>query len=257
MDVRPATTALALAFSLVILASKATAGESFANWAAVVVAGDDHAAHTDHLTATFDNARRDVSAALEHRGFSADNLAQFSAGPANPESPNVRSATPEAIADTLHRLAAGARGGCLIYLTSHGDPDGLVVGDEMLSPVELARIIDGACPDRPVVAVISACFSGVFVPALRGPDRLVLTAARSDRSSFGCSESDRYPYFDDCLLRSLPGASGFADLGPRVRICVARRERAEGLSPPSEPQVSAGRLTGGRLPRFASARTAQ
>ena len=255
MDLGPAIVALAL--FLIFVPPEATAGASFADWAAVVVAGDDHAAHADRPTAAFDNARRDVSGALEHRGFSGQNLAEFSARPMNRELSTVRPATKEALAETLRRLATKARGGCLIYLTSHGDPDGVVLGGEMLSPLELARLIATACPDRPVVAVISACYSGVFVPALRGPDRLVLTAARSDRSSFGCGESDRYPYYDDCLLRSLPGASGFVELGPRVRACVASRERAEGLGPPSEPQVWVGRRIGGGLPRFTPAPTAQ
>ena len=51
------------------------------DWAAVVVAGDYHAAHTDNLTETFDNARRDVAADLMRKGFSAANLAQFSVRP--------------------------------------------------------------------------------------------------------------------------------------------------------------------------------
>jgi hypothetical protein len=42
---------------------------SFANWAAVVVAGDWHA-HSGGPTQAFDNARRDVSATLLDFGFS-------------------------------------------------------------------------------------------------------------------------------------------------------------------------------------------
>ena len=30
---------------------------------------------------------------------------------------------------------------------------------------------------------------------------MVLTAARPDRTSFGCGEADKYPYFDDCFLQ--------------------------------------------------------
>ena len=105
---------------------------------------------------------------------------------------------------TAHRVSA--REGCLIYFTSHGTPDGAVVGERLLTPVGAARMIGDACGERPTVVVMSACFSGVFVPALAGPNRMVLTAARPDRSSFGCGETDRYPYFDACLLESMPNA---------------------------------------------------
>jgi hypothetical protein len=97
-------------------------------------------------------------------------------------------------------------------------------------------MIDTACTGRPTVVIISACFSGVFVPALKGPDRMILTAARRDRSSFGCGESDRYPFFDDCMLRVWPSAADFSALGPLVTACVAAREAEVGARPPSQPQ---------------------
>ncbi len=242
---------LAMAAALMAaIAAPASAAASFSRWAAVVISGDDHASHTDELTATFDNARRDVSAALEQRGFEADNLAQFSVRPDRWRRDEVRRADLPAIAATLKRLAAKAPDGCLIYLTSHGSPDGAVLGDDLVSPTAMARLVAQACPGRPVVAVISACFSGVFTRALAGPDRLVMTAARRDRSSFGCGESDTYPYFDDCVLRSLPAASGFVALIPKVRACVASREKAEDVAPPSKPQAFVGGKLRRALPLF-------
>jgi len=88
--------------------------------------------------------------------------------------------------------------------------------------------------------IVSACFSGVFVPVLEGPNRMVLTAARPDRSSFGCSESDKYPYFDACMLQVLPTVHDFVALGPAVQDCVAQREVETGMRPPSEPQFFVG-----------------
>jgi hypothetical protein len=80
----------------------------------------------------------------------------------------------------------------------------------------------------------------VFIPALERPERLVLTAARPDRSSFGCGQNDRMPYFDACVLRALPDAADFLALGRQARTCVAETERAGRLKPPSEPQVFVG-----------------
>ncbi len=210
-------------------------------WAAVVVAGDDHASHTSNLTQTFDNARRDVSAALEARGFSSANLREFSLRPELYPDEKAAKAEPQAIHDSLRELASHAPGGCLIYFSSHGNRSGLVVGDTLIPPNVMAGMIEDACGARPTVVIISACFSGIFVPALKAQDRMILTAARRDRSSFGCGESDRYPFFDDCLLRAMPAAADFPALGPLVSACVAAREAQVGAKPASQPQLWVGK----------------
>jgi hypothetical protein len=239
----------ALAAALVLAAGPALAAEAgFSRWAAVIVSGDNQAAHADTPTETFDNARRDVGKALIARGFSADNMAEFSVEP--DKHPDTRPGPDDLmqIAATLKRLAAQAPDGCLVYLTSHGSPDGAVLGEYLLPPRVLAQVVRQACGTRPTVTVISACFSGVFVPALAGPDRLVMTAARRDRSSFGCGESDKYPFFDACLLESLPAVADFPALADRTRRCVARREAEEAVGPPSHPQTFVGARF--RSPRF-------
>ena len=188
----------------------------------------------------FDNARRDLVAALVTAGFSPANIRQFSVRPERYPADAPLRAHPEGIAEGLAEAAQRARTGCLLYLTSHGTPQGALVGDDFLTPPHAAAMLAQACGDRPTVAVISACYSGVFVPHLAGPNRMVMTAARPDRSSFGCGESDKYPYFDACVLESLPKVSDFAALGRSARTCVELRERAENLTPPSEPQLAVG-----------------
>ena len=80
--------------------------------------------------------------------------------------------------------------------------------------------------------------SGVFVRPLAQPNRMILTAARPDRTSFGCGQDDKYPYFDACFLESIGSVRNFPALAPAIQTCVTRREAAMQLSPPSEPQVS-------------------
>jgi hypothetical protein len=82
---------------------------------------------------------------------------------------------------------------------------------------------------------------------------MVLTAARPDRASFGCGESDRYTFFDTCMLHELPLAHDFAALGPAVQACVARREKDLGADPPSEPQLWIGSALAPELPLLAFA----
>lgn len=217
---------------------------TLANWAVVVVAGDDQSAHEDLSTEAFDNARRDVASAFVARGVSPSNVAQFSLHPDRYPADRPLLTAPRPIFTRLTRLAKAAPDGCLVYFTSHGSPDGVVVGDDEITPAQMTSAVDFACGERPTAVIISACYSGVFVPALRGPDRFVLTAARRDRSSFGCGESDKYPFFDGCVIEHLPASIDFADLARRVLLCVDAREDAEGMRPRSQPQVFVG-------PRFA------
>ena len=231
---------LALSISGLWLAFAAPAVASpFSDWTAVIVAGDWHA-HSGGPSEAFDNARRDVTQAFERVGFEAANLRQFSVRPERYSGVALTKSEPQAIYQALTDLTAKASGGCLVYFSSHGAPQGVVVDQQFLAPGLLASMLDNTCGKRPTVVIISACFSGVFVPALAGPNRMVLTAARPDRSSFGCGEADIYPYFDQCILESLPGVGDFAALGATVKGCVAARENKEGMKPPSEPQLYIG-----------------
>ncbi len=234
------------ALAALTLAGPAAAG-GFADWAVVVAAGDDQAAHEDVRTEAFDNARRDISELLVKRGFSRSNLAEFSVEP----KAGRGLSTPDAIFGKLGELARAAPSGCLVYLTSHGSPHGVLVGDVILPPRRLAAAITEACGQRPTAVVLSACFSGSSLPALRGPNRFILTAARRDRSSFGCSESDKYPYFDACVIEALTTAKAFGDLAASARACVAKREDEENLRPRSEPQLWIGLDFEKNAPTFA------
>lgn len=243
-----------LAAVLALAAGPARAEGPFADWAAVVVAGDWRA-HAGGETEAFDNARRDVAEALPKLGFSAANIRQFSTRPERyPETKPAR-AELGPIFETLSTLAEKAAGGCLIYYTSHGGPPGValdVEGKMMLVPPDvMADLVNQACPNRPSVVVISACFSGVFVPALKDKQRMILTAARRDRSSFGCGEANKYPYFDDCFLQQVGKTKNFPALGEAVQACVAKMETDTGAKPPSEPQLWIGAAIKPMLPLYA------
>ena len=225
----------------------------FADWAAIVVSGDFHAAHTNNPTETFDNARRDVSAELIRKGFSAANLREFSVRPERYPQQKPGRADLQPIYEGLRDVAQRAKGGCLVYFSSHGAPQGVVLDGQFLSPQVLDQMVTEACGKRPTVVIISACFSGVFVPALADNNREILTAARPDRSSFGCSESDKYPYFDTCMLQVLPSAHDFVALGPAVQACVSQKETETGMRPPSEPQFFVGAQLRPILPLMAFA----
>ena len=230
---------MAFLVSLVAPLSPASAASAFSNWAAIVVAGDWHA-HSGGPSEAFDNARRDVSHELVRMGFEPSNIRQFSVRPERYLDTKPAKTESKAIYQSLEELVGKTSGGCLIYFSSHGAPTGVVIDQTILPPGILGAMLDRTCGDRPTVVIVSACFSGVFVPDLASANRMVLTAARRDRTSFGCGETDKYPYFDDCFLQVSPHAKDFPGLARNVQACVAARELKEGMQPPSEPQLFIG-----------------
>jgi hypothetical protein len=207
----------------------------FSHWAVLLVAGD-YRAHSGAPSKVFDNGRRDLAQAFAKIGFSKANMVQFSVD----YDEGTEHADITEIANALQAVAARAKDGCLIYFTSHGVPEGIIVGDAVLRPGQMRDIVNNACGSRPAVIVMSACFSGAFVAPLQADSRIIMTAARPDRTSFGCGEMDEHTFFDDCFLRAMPMASDFPGLGGLVQQCVAEREVQMKATPPSEPQVNVG-----------------
>ena len=241
---------LALIAAVWLAGAGAAPAATFADWSAVVVAGDWHA-HDGGPSEAFDNARRDVAIALTRAGFKTQNIRQFSVRPERYADTHPEKTEMRGIYNALKELSDRSPGGCLFYISSHGAPQGALLDQGILQPGALATMLDQSCGARPTVVVISACFSGVFVPTLAKPNRMVLTAARPDRTSFGCGQDNKYPYFDDCFLSSMPSAHDFSGLAGKVQECVRLREIAEKMTPPSEPQVWVGAQLRPMLPLFA------
>jgi len=213
----------------------------FANWSAVVVAGD-HRAATGADTDAFDNARREVASQLRRIGFEAQNMSQFSMRPTRYQENGLQTMSFAAMQSGLHQSRRRARDGCLVYMTSHGFPAGFAVGNfEVIAAAHINEMLDEECGDDPTILIVSSCYSGVFAQGdLAKPNRFIMTASRSDRTSFGCGEGDRYPYFDACVLEVFPQATNFVDVARNTRACVEAREQAGNLSPPSAPQIYMG-----------------
>ena len=230
---------ITIMFAVIFMPAMARADPaSFGDWAVAVVAGDWRAAD-GQATDAFENARRDMATALVRAGFRPENIRQFSP---DPYSPGVMETNVSLLNSAMRDVASKTKGGCLFYVTSHGSPDGfLILGHKStLKPADLDLMLDLTCSLRPTVVILSACFSGLFIPELEAENRLILTAASKDRSSFGCGVNERYPYFDDCLISVLPTAVDFAALATGARTCVTAREKRERVTPPSNPQVSMG-----------------
>lgn len=207
----------------------------FDGWAAAVIAADWRTSAGEPIQA-FDNARRDLTAGFLAAGFDRSSLYDATLRPDVPSPVSAREAL-----ESVARVAETNPRGCMLYFTSHGSPESLVFGpDAELTPTSMATLVRSLCQQRPTIVIISACYSGIFADGLSAPNRMIMTAARRDRNSFGCGEGATYPYFDGCVIESLPVSRDFIALAQTTKACVARRETEEGLSPPSEPQVRIG-----------------
>ena len=133
----------------------------------------------------------------------------------------------------------------LLFLTTHGSEDHELVVDlpPLLEDGITADQLAGALADSGIrnrVVVVSACYSGGFMPALRSPTGVTITAARKDRTSFGCGAASQVTYFGQAwLVDALNQHDDFVAAFRDARKHVAARE-AEGDFTPSLPQIHVG-----------------
>ena len=209
------------------------------NWKVVLMAADQ--GNQAAWIPAFDNARQKLLSFFESRGVPATNIRQLSLKPQF-QNQSVWPTTSQNFSHVVQNLNAhGNNDACLIHMTSHGSRDGFNIGSSRLSPGELGAALDAGCGDRPTVVLISACFSGLYVldsSGLKKPNRVILTAASSDRTSFGCSAEHQYTYWDSCLIENLPRSGKFRDLATNIQACIASKEA--GVSTPSLPQTFIG-----------------
>lgn len=133
----------------------------------------------------------------------------------------------------------------IMFLTSHGGKDaGIAIRDRdrmdyLLAPANLRKALDDAGIAHRVL-ILSACFSGQFVPALHDPNTIVITAASSERSSFGCRPENDWTYFGDAFFNNaLRAGGGLAPAFQKARKQISDWETRDSLTP-SEPQFYVG-----------------
>ena len=209
-------------------------------WKAVLIAGDDS-------QPAFDNAVDAMAEKLAGYGLRPEDIFVLKAS-AN----DSRAANGASIINAFATLAPLESEGCFVFITSHGgDGRGLVMkaARSFLTPDDLNGLLNKHCDDRPTVVIASGCFSGIFAGGRSMPaaNRTILTAARSDRTSFGCNASRHFTVFDQCVLDGLDRGQPWQAVMERTRACVTRYENEARVDPPSEPQIYIGRNVEGQV----------
>ncbi len=148
-----------------------------------------------------------------------------------------------------------------LFLTSHGSPgtfqiqfSGFSFND--LTPERLADMLNRSGIKNRVL-VISACYSGSFISALKNENTLIVTAASAERSSFGCSNEREWTYFGEAYFnQALRGTHSFEAGFETAKQTISGWEKAQKLTP-SDPQISMGNAIRPRLQALARDLAAQ
>lgn len=133
----------------------------------------------------------------------------------------------------------------VVFLTSHGSAEAGVnvslVPFEFddLDPQTLKDMLDDA-HIRQRVVIVSACYSGIFVKPLTDPNTLVITAADTTHTSFGCSNEADFTYFGEAYFaHGLAQTTSFTDAFQIAEPIIEKREDAAGYVH-SHPQMAVG-----------------
>ncbi len=155
------------------------------------------------------------------------------------------------VLDRVGKMMNPKRDMLFLYITSHGSENQTIafhywpLSLDNLTAEHLRTIIANAHIGWRTV-VLSSCYSGGFVDALKSPRALIITAAAADRTSFGCSSTNTWTYFGNAYFhRSLAHTTDFIKAFREARGIIARRESRHKFTP-SRPQI----WVGGKMEKF-------
>lgn len=209
------------------MASPASAADSATRWHVVLAA-------VGNEQNVFDNFISDFAAVLQGSPSIASITELHASVDERWQASGLR-----ALDRSLTTLTPQENEGCLVYLTGHGGPEGLALSADIptifVRPSRMESMLN-SCAGRTTVLVVSACFSGVYNRrGITREERIVMTASAADLTSFGCSNNNRYTFFDQCFLDAWPNNNSWGMLADEVRRCVRETER-DGDFPSSKPQ---------------------
>jgi len=142
-----------------------------------------------------------------------------------------------------------------LYITTHGTQThdlamtyGALELDD-ITPESLRQMLDRS-HIRWRVIIVSACFSGAYIDALRDERTLVMTASDATHASFGCGAESDFTYFGKALFdEALRKTHSFERAFTAARQSIALREKHAGEDA-SNPQIYVGEAIRAKLARI-------
>jgi Peptidase C13 family len=182
------------------------------------------------------------------RRYGAAGRTVFMAAGADEKATGIPQGSPSNLAVTLAAVAAKMNlkeDVLILFATTHGDPDsGLAYRDGdngvgMIGPLRLANLLNVLGFERRMI-LLSACYAGIFLPHLTNENTVIMTAAASNRTSFGCSPGNDWTFFGDALINNgLRKPQAFDKAAEEAVTLIAKWESAKQLVA-SRPQTFVG-----------------
>ena len=139
-----------------------------------------------------------------------------------------------------------------LFLTSHGSEkhhftlDLWPIQFKQLDPTQLRKLLDESGIKHRVV-VVSACYSGGFINALKDDNTLVISASAPDKTSFGCGNENDWTHFGNAYFNeALRKTYSFSEAFNLAKPAVITREKKEKIEP-SQPQMALGAAISAKL----------
>ncbi|MEO5939113.1 MAG: C13 family peptidase [Sphingomonas sp.] len=133
----------------------------------------------------------------------------------------------------------------VLYTAGHGAKVGLAYHDAddgfgIIPPARMARMFEELGIKNRLL-ILSACFSGIFVPSLSSDTTALFTAASADRTSFGCQSDRDWTFYGDAMINNaLRQPVPLAKAGENAQTLIAKWEGMNSDITPSQPQVAIG-----------------
>jgi hypothetical protein len=150
------------------------------------------------------------------------------------------------LTDTVKTIASQVKKGDVvtIMLSTHGYTKLLAtqIGGRDYASILDSHLANALAPlkDTPTILIISACYSGSLIPALRNENRIILTAAAEKKVSYGCQPLAKNTFFIDALFGDKhDGKLSLVEEFELTKKRILARE-IEIKFVPSEPQIFIG-----------------
>ncbi|MGH8770423.1 MAG: C13 family peptidase, partial [Burkholderiales bacterium] len=133
----------------------------------------------------------------------------------------------------------------IIFITSHGSEDHQL--SVVLEPMELEPIEPAFLREELAragiewrIIIVSACYSGGFIPPLKNEKSLIITAADASQPSFGCAADADLTYFGRAFFaEELAQTHSLAEAFDKAIVSIGAREQKKGFDA-SRPQIEVG-----------------
>ncbi len=133
----------------------------------------------------------------------------------------------------------------LLYVTTHGGRDHRLsvqlsnLPMTQITPVQLDQFLDESQIKHQII-VISACYSGGFIEPLKNENRMIITAASKDRTSFGCGAESEITWFGNAFwAKAMNETRDFEQAFRQASKTIAQWEKKDQQTP-SHPQIHVG-----------------